>query len=416
MEKSKLEEFNHWWIKGNVDPELALPFKRDNYSVIEEHLKKRFIIALVGLRRVGKSTTIYQLIQKLIDIKVNTANILFFSFDETSARLSDIIETYKEIQNKDFREEKVYIFLDEIQKCTNWENELKKYYDLYPKLKFIISGSESLFIKKKTKETLAGRIFEFMLDTFTFKEYLRFNNVKDEEFKYETKVNPLFIRYVEKGGFPETFSLESDKDIRDYIRALVVDKIIYKDIPRISKIEDPDFLRVLLELIATNPGMYIDYQSLSKQFDKDRRVIKDYLFYLKESFLITLLGNYRKGSTTLRKRKRAYPSDNALIYLYKSKVEEGFFGKMVESIAVNKTKATSFWKNGNEIDMIHNNLPVEVKYQEKINSEDFKPIIEFMKKFDKKDGIILTKNDEREIKLDEGVIKLVPVWKWLLSD
>ncbi len=126
MEKSKLEEFNHWWIKGNVDPELALPFKRDNYSVIEEHLKKRFIIALVGLRRVGKSTTIYQLIQKLIDIKVNTANILFFSFDETSARLSDIIETYKEIQNKDFREEKVYIFLDEIQKCTNWENELKK--------------------------------------------------------------------------------------------------------------------------------------------------------------------------------------------------------------------------------------------------------------------------------------------------
>ena len=80
MDKSKLEEFNHWWIKGNVDPELALPFKRDNYLEIKNHLNKRFITALVGLRRVGKTTTIYQLIQKLIKEKTNITNILFFSY------------------------------------------------------------------------------------------------------------------------------------------------------------------------------------------------------------------------------------------------------------------------------------------------------------------------------------------------
>ncbi len=416
MEKSKLEEFNHWWTSERVDAELALPFKRDVYPEIEKYMDKRFVLALVGLRRIGKTTTMYQLIKKLVEAKINKTSILFFSFDEITAKLSEVVGTYKEIHNKDFREEKIYIFLDEIQKCSGWENELKKYYDLYPKLKFIISGSESLFIRKKTKETLAGRIFEFTLGPFTFREYLRFNKVEENEFKYETKIKPLFNKFAEKGGFPETFSFETDKDFKEYVRALVVDKIVYKDIPRLFKLEDPDFLRVLLELISTNPGMYIDYQSLSKQFEKDRRVIKDYIMYLKESFLITLLGNYRKGSmTTLRKKKRAYPADNALIYLYKPKIEEDFFGRMIETLVVNKLKASTFWKNGGEIDVVHENMPIEVKYQEKINPEDFKTIKEFMKKFNKKEGLMLTKNEEKEIRFEEGAIKLIPVWKWLLQ-
>ena len=417
MDKAKLEEFNPWWISGKVDLELALPFKREIFSDIERHLNKRFIIALVGLRRTGKTTIMYQLIERLIQNKINPSNILFFSFDETLAELNEVLELYKELHPKDFREEKIFVFLDELQKHKNWENEIKKYYDLYPKLKFVVSGSESLFIRKKTKETLAGRIFEFSLTPFTFKEYLKFSNINEEEYKYETKIKPLFIKFVEKGGFPETFSFETDKDFKEYIRALVVDKIVYKDIPRMFKIEDPEFLRVLLELVATNPGMYIDYQSLSKQFGKDRRVIKDYIFYLRDSFLIALLGNYRKGSiTTLRKKKRAYPTDNALSYLYKPKIDDAFFGRMVETIVINKLEAVSFWKNGNEIDAVYKDIPIEVKYKEEIKSTELNPIKEFMKKFNKNQGILITKKEERNIKVDEGIIRLIPAWKFMLQD
>ena len=413
MEKSKLEEFNHWWVKGNVDSELALPFRREVYKEIERLREKKFIVAITGLRRIGKTTIIYQLIHDLIDKKVNAENILFFSFDENITQIGEVMETYKEIHKKDFREEKIHVFLDEIQKCNNWENEIKKYYDLYPKLKFVISGSESLFIKKKTRENLAGRIFEFNLSTFTFREYLEMNNVKD--FKYETKVKPLLLRYIEKGGFPETFSFNNDREFKEYIRSLVVDKIVYKDIPRIFKLDDHEFLSILLEMIAINPGMYIDYLSLSKQFNKDRRVIKNYLFYLKESFLINILGNYRKGGTTLRKRKRAYPADNSLIYLFKSRIEDGFLGRMAESLVVNSLKAVSFWKNGNEVDVIYEGIPIEIKYQEKIKSDDLKSVSEFMKKFKVKKGILITKNEESEIKVEWGAIKLTPLWKWLLE-
>ena len=50
MERAKLEEFNHWLTKEQVDPELALNFKRDAYQIIEAHISKKFITALVRLR------------------------------------------------------------------------------------------------------------------------------------------------------------------------------------------------------------------------------------------------------------------------------------------------------------------------------------------------------------------------------
>ncbi|MBS3074042.1 ATP-binding protein [Candidatus Pacearchaeota archaeon] len=415
MEKLSLEQVNHWWISNKVDPELALPFKREVFLDVNRRMKERFIIALIGLRRVGKTTIAYQLIEKLLEEGIKKENILFYSFDEIKATFGEVLESYKEAEKKDFREEKVYIFLDEIQKCNNWENEMKKYYDIYPKIKFVITGSESLFIRKKTKETLAGRIAEFMITPFRFTEYLKFNNVLETEYKYETKINPLFIKYVENGGFPETFRLESEKDFKEYIQALVIDRIIYKDIPQRFKIEEPELLRTLLQLITYNPGMYIDYQSLSKQFEKDRRVIKSYISYLQESFLIRMLGNYRRGSTTLRKKKRAYPTDNGIIKLYKTPINSDFFGRMVETAIINSMDAKSFWKNGNELDIIHNDTPIEIKYQEKINNEDFKTLKEFMRKFGRKEAYLITKKDEGKLKVDEGIIKMIPAWKWLLK-
>ena len=413
MQQANLEEFNHWWVEKKVDPELALAFKRKVYDDIKASLDKRFIIALVGLRRIGKTTILYQLIQQLLKEGIAPENLLFFSFDETFVTIGHVLQAYQELHQKDFREERVYVFMDEIQKHSNWENELKKYYDLYPKLKFIISGSESLFIKKKTKETLAGRIFEYNLTPFTFTEYCKFNHV---DVKYESKVKPLFHKYMEQGGYRETFAL-SEREGKEYIRSLVVDKIVYKDIPRMFKLDDPGFLSVLLELVAANPGMYLDYQSLSQQFGKDRRVIKNYCFYLQSCFLITLLGNYRQGkAASLRKKKRVYPTDNALISLYNTNKEDSFVGRLVETLIINKLRASSFWRNGSEIDVIDHDVPIEVKYQEQINPQDWKPVVEFMQKFGSNKGILITKNEERKISVPEGTITLIPAWKFLLQE
>lgn len=417
MEERKLDQFNPWWIENKVDPELALRYKRKLYYEIERNLNKKFILAIVGLRRTGKTTIMYQLIQKLLDKNVEKENILFFSFDESVSSLDELIEKYSNLQGIDFRKEPVYLFLDEIQKCPDWENQIKKYYDLYPKMKIIISGSESLFLRKKNKETLAGRVFEFVLHGLDFQEYLELNKVDKEKFKYDSVVDPLLNKYIEKGSFPETVSGLSEKEFREYIRSLVIDKVVYRDIPNIYSIEDPGFLITLLELICKNPGMYVDYQSLAKQYNKDRRIIKNYFLYLEQSFLIRIIGNYRKGSTGLRKLKRAYPSDNAFIKLFAPGMEinSDFFGNMVENLCVNKFEGEYFWKNSHEVDIVFQGVPIEIKYKSDIGKNDLKGIREFMKKFNKKRGFIITRNTEETKKLDEGDITFIKLKDFLLK-
>src|SRR3989344_2565044 len=124
------------------------------------------------------------------DIKDNLGNkfpeknIFYFSFDEFSdIRLIDLIKLYEKIMGKKIEKEKFLIFFDEIQKVKNWSEQLKAMYDLYPNIKVIISGSESLFIRKKSRQSLAGRIYEFRITPLTFKEFLSFRDKKFDNLK-----------------------------------------------------------------------------------------------------------------------------------------------------------------------------------------------------------------------------------------
>src|SRR4030042_1897443 len=157
--KDVLIESNKWWkITFNIDYK-----EREMYKQILKYLKLPQIIAFTGLRRVGKTTLMFKILQDYIKNGFNPTNILYFSFDEfRETDIKEILNEYEKIFDKNIENEKYLILFDEIQKLENWEEKLKRIYDNYSKnIKIIISGSESLFIKKKSRETLAGRIFEF---------------------------------------------------------------------------------------------------------------------------------------------------------------------------------------------------------------------------------------------------------------
>jgi hypothetical protein len=70
---------NPWWRDGTVSNELALPFKRKAFEDLIRLAKLRPITMVSGLRRVGKSTLLYQLIQHLLEEGVEAKkNTLFF--------------------------------------------------------------------------------------------------------------------------------------------------------------------------------------------------------------------------------------------------------------------------------------------------------------------------------------------------
>src|SRR3989338_4064618 len=181
IDAGKLLELNHWWKLGKVREEFALPYKRKLFQEILKYLDTRQIIGVVGLRRVGKSTLFYQIIDFLIKKGTSPESIIYFSFDESRDDIREILKVYEEnIAKKRIGNERVFVFLDEIQKLEDWQNKIKAMYDLYPNIKFFISGSASINILLPAKESLAGRIFYFDLDLLSFQEFLelRKKNVK----------------------------------------------------------------------------------------------------------------------------------------------------------------------------------------------------------------------------------------------
>lgn len=414
-----LERFNPWWKTGTVRPELLKDYKRKTYFELEKYLKKRQILLLWGLRRVGKTTLLLQLISRLLK-DTGKKNIFYFSFDEIAFDLKDILESYQKfILGRTFEEnsDTLYIFLDEIQKVDDWENKLKTYYDLYPGIKFFISGSASVTLRKKSKECLAGRILDFLMTPLTFEEFLEMNNkdvakIKANPGLWKREILPLFYRYLKYGTFPELAEEQDEEFARKYIQNNVIDRIIYRDLPEEFEIKDVELLKTLVYLLGKRPGTIVNYSEISKNLGKDQRTIANYFEYLEFGLLIKMIFNYRGSPmASRRKLKKAYLTTPNIAFAFNQDLDS-VLPFMLENLIATKIDARFFYRNSFEIDFV---IPanrkldaIEVKKKEK----DTKQIKKFREKFREKAGksIIIDLEKERT----DG-IAVIPAWKFLLD-
>jgi hypothetical protein len=408
-------EFNHWWETGSVEEEFKKKVKRDLFPILKGNLGERTIDAIVGLRRVGKTTLIYQLIDHLLNTGVESKKILYFSFDIEKKSLKGVIDIYEEkVLNKRLRECEAYLFLDEVHKLEDWANKIKVLYDLYPKVKVVISGSASLNLMKDSRESLAGRARFFYLNPLSFSEFLRLKGEKipneSDFYIHEKRIRILMEKFLLR-GFPQTIEM-GDRECREYVRELIVERVIYRDIPGSFSIADVELLTILMDHISKNPGAIMNINSLSRDLNRNRRTIRKALDFLELSFLIKSVKNLR-GSflATSRKNKKAYPLHPSL----SSSRDEG---RIMETLVRSELDAGYYWRSGGyEVDFILKNeeiLPVEVKYKEKIGKPDLKGLTKFCRKFRVPNAIILTKNVEKTLDLDEITIKQEIIPKFFL--
>ena len=382
--KDVLIDVNPWW-KGS----FSISFKeRQVYKELQKYMPLKHIIAFTGLRRVGKTTLMYKIIEDSLRGGFDPKNILYFTFDEfKGAELRSVMKDYESLMEKDLRKGQYLILLDEIQKIGDWEGQLKAVYDLFGKnIKIIISGSESLFIRKKSRDTLAGRMFEFKVELLTFSEFLRFKGAElKPEGLYGKELLRLFEEFTITCGFPELVGV-ADKDIiTKYIRESIIDKVIYRDIPGIFKIKDPSVLESLLNIIMDEPGQIIELASLAGDMNLSRQTLSAYVSYLEQSFLIKKLYNFSRNRRKIeRKLKKYYPAAVSPTLLFKEDTLSK--SRVFEAVIVSQLKAEFFWRDKykNEVDIvIGSDTPVEVKY----GKVDFSGVLAFMKKFGVKKDI-----------------------------
>ncbi len=410
--KEALMDLNPWWKE-----EVKIEFReRTIYKELQKFISLPQIIALTGLRRVGKTTLMFKIIESAIKKGFNPENVIYFSFDEfKESRIKNIIKEYEEILEKDIKKGNYLLLLDEIQKLTGWEDQLKSIYDITKKnLKIVISGSESLFIKKKSREVLAGRIFEFKIEPLSFKEFLNFNGVDFKPINlYRKELLKLFSEFILIQGFPELVGIKDISIIKKYVKESIIEKVIYRDMPELFKIKDITLIRSLFNIILEDPGQIIELSKLAKELNISRQTLKDYLSYLEESFLIRKLYNFSRSKRKVeRKLKKYYPTIISPDLLFKE--DKLSKAKVFEWLLINQLKAEFFWRDPykNEVDIILSNkvlTPIEVKY----GKIDIKGLLVFMKKFNVKKGYIISYDLEEERIVNKNNIFVIPAFKFL---
>jgi predicted AAA+ superfamily ATPase len=415
MDPGTMEQFNDWWTTGRV--KLLKQYKRPLFHKMLEYLDDKQILLIYGLRRVGKTTLFYQLIQHLIDAGVNPGNILYFSFDVAKAEMGDLLRTYEQekLRRTFDTGEQIYIFLDEIQKSKNWQNELKIFYDLYPNIKFFICGSASISMQKMTKESLAGRTYDFLLKPLSFKEFLEMNGVevRFEEWKiHERRILPLFHDHLLKGGFPEILEEKSEEKIRHYLRNNVIERILFVDLPSEFGIGDIELLETLVELVARNPGMIINYSALSRDLSRSTTTITNYISHLEYALLLKRVRKLRPGfMATSRKMSRAYLASAALPYIFAA--PEGI-GRVIENLVQQELDAEYYFRDSNtKIDFILKDgkiVPIEVKY----GKTDPKQFLHALDKNKLDYGFVVTKDIYKEEEMYGKRIFMIPAWAFVL--
>jgi len=408
---------NPWWKGKDKFPKLkTFKFKRrDFYQIMNKEIPLKEVCLIVGPRRVGKSTLLFDVIEELLKSK-DPKTIMYFPAEDSVFRHATLLDALNvfarsqlELNNLRELKNQVFVFVDEIQELEKWATQIKEIWDLGLPIKFIISGSSSIKILKEVS-TLAGRVRLSKVFPLKFSETVRYQLVmkNQEDFVTEVKLNlraglkdsitkkdyrPFYKEleiaysdlsqqqalvedawklYTIKGGYPELLDVSDFNEASAKLTSTILLKLDNDLKP--ASIDATDKIRDLLEYMACMSSCLTNYSALSKVLGGiSDPTVKKYVKYLIMAMLCSKSRIYAKSmKTSLRKQKfKLYVLDPGLRnmlcgylnkYLWRNKTE---LAKVVETVVydhsirflfnIRKPNASvSFWhsKKDYEVDVV----------------------------------------------------------------
>jgi uncharacterized protein len=347
-------------------------YLRKIYSELEEHLAKKQVTVITGLRRVGKSTALKHL------YKVYTSkNKVYLDLERMENRRILQLDNYKHIEQAieamgfDFKKPGL-IALDEIQTVKNIPSVVKSLYDDYG-TKFIVTGSSSFYLKNHFSESLAGRKKIINMFPLDFEEYLDFKAVKKPNFGLQSwkEFNHTFYdlyksfydEYIVYGGLPEVALAKNEKDKIDYLKD-ILQSHIELDIMLLGDMSASDNLYKLILLLANRVGSKLDVSKIATFLGVNRAKVNDYILLLEATYLIRLVRPFTSGKDKeITKAPKLYFTDNGLLNLCGRISSGAQFENMVNNQLSSQGELNYYERaTGTEIDFIFNKkIAVEAK-------------------------------------------------------
>ncbi len=314
----------------------------------DELLNDEKLLAIVGARGVGKTTT---LLQYLKEHKLPNSKKLYVSIDWFDS------ESIFELAEEFYKHEGKLLIIDEIHKYPNFEKELKNIYDIFD-LRVIISGSSALSINH-AKADLSRRLLKKEVKGLSFREFLEFKydlslpaiglgdifqNHIDLAYDILEEINkpsilPDLKAFLEHGYYPFYFQ---NRDASAYLLKLkeTINVVLEVDIPTIANIKYTTIrkFKKLIEFICSSSPYTPNMQTLLATMDMHKNEYSElyrYLDYLQKAKILRLSRSANKKEAVLTKPEKIYLNNTNLHFAYCDNKEIGilrevFFMSMLE--------------------------------------------------------------------------------------
>jgi len=367
--------------------------KRKIFEKIVAEKGNNKIVILLGPRQVGKTTVLKEVHEKInglfldLDILENFEKVSSYSSLINTLKLNGYLENQKKM---------FYLFLDEFQRYDDLTKIMKNVYDNHKNIKIFASGSSSLKIKEQIQESLAGRKIIFHLWPLDFEEFLWFKEDKKaiEQFEnvYKLKgsnikigvLKELLYEYLIYGGYPELVLSQKEEKIK--VLTSIFDLYVKKELVGYLKVGEVLGVKKLIEFLAVNNGQKIKYDEVAGKCSLKQYNLKEYLEILKETFLINILRPfYTNKSKEIVKIPKIYFIDNGVRNFFvnnfnelKLRNDSGFLleGFVMQELVKLGFDNLKFWQDKQKhevdivIDLIKEQIPIEVKFKDKLKQED----------------------------------------------
>lgn len=276
-------------------------------------INKKLIKVLTGVRRSGKTVLLSQIKDYLLDTGISKDNIVSVSLEsKQSEKYKDGNALYEYLISAcKAKKGKVYIFLDEIQATSRWEEVISSLLvdvdcDIY------ITGSNSKLLSGELATLIAGRYIQIQVYPFTLSEA---KAIQKQNGKY-TSDEELFADYLRYGGLPMRFSLE-DISLEPYLSD-TYDAIVLKDIIKRNKIKDAGLLNMILVFLMDNVANPFSARSVvaalkAEGINTTVETVISYIDYVKKAMIIYSAQRYDvKGKRVLATNEKYYAVDLGL--------------------------------------------------------------------------------------------------------
>jgi predicted AAA+ superfamily ATPase len=263
---------------------------------------------VTGMRRSGKSVLMLQYMEELKNSGISGDRIFYFDLESKEyENVGDSKDLNAVIASKMAAKERVYVFLDEIQKVTGWEktvNSLMADYDA----DIYITGSNAFLLSSELATYMSGRYIEIKLLPLSFKEYLELHPTNDRK-----NIDARFTEYMQYGALP---IIDPDTEDKEFIKGQtegVYNTVLVKDVIKRLKPKSVSDLEAVSKYLYSNVGNLTNTLNISKHSGITSMTVKSYVNALEDAYLFYKVYRYDiKGKKILRSSEKYYASDTGL--------------------------------------------------------------------------------------------------------